>query len=84
MSMFSSISNAVSRSFNTVGAIAQATEKSVSIVTTYIDHQAIRINASGKEEAILALTLSMETVQKELDGNAKRQALFDKCSELFA
>ncbi len=83
MSMFRSIFGAVTRTANTVGALAGAAEKSVSIGTTWIDQQSIVINASGKENAILALTLNLELVQKELEGNAKRQVLFDACSVLF-
>lgn len=84
MSMLSSFSNAFQRTFNTVGAVAGAVEKSVTIGTTYIDQQAIRIKAVSKEQAILDTTLGLEAIQAELEGNAKRQALFDECAKLFA
>ena len=83
MSMFGAIFNAVTRTANTVGAAAGAVEKSVLIGTTYIDHQSIRIRESGKNNTILALTLDLELVQAELEGNVKRQALFDECAKLF-
>lgn len=84
MSMLSSFSNAFQRTFNTVGAVAGALEKTVTIGTTYIDHQSIRIETVSKEQAILDTTLALEAIQNELDGNAKRQALFDQVALKFA
>ena len=83
-SIFSAINGAVVSSLSVVTKVANAVEESISIGTDYIDNAATHNRLVGKESWILATTLELEKIESELDGNAKRRALFDKVSESYS
>lgn len=82
-SIFSALNSAVVSSLNVVTRVATAVENTVEIGTDYIDHASIHYRSTGKESWTLATTLEMEKIQAELDGNVKRQTLFDQVAKLY-
>ena len=82
-SIFGSLSNALVTTFNTVGDVGNALQKSVGMATNYIDRQATAADIVGLDTVILSTTLELEKITAELDGNEKRQALFDLVATKF-
>lgn len=82
-SVLKSISGALITTFDTIGDVGSAVQKSVSMATNYIDRQATAADIVGMDSIILSTTLELELIQSELDGNAKRQALFDAVALRF-
>lgn len=83
MSVLRSLSNALITTFDTVGDVGSAIQKSVGMATNYIDRAATSADIIGLDSTILATTLELEKIQSELEGNVKRQALFEEVSKRF-
>ena len=83
MSVLRSLSNAIITTFDTVGDVGSALQKSVKMATDYVDRAAIAADMMGNESTIMTVTRELEKIHAELDGNAKRQALFDEVSKRF-
>jgi len=81
--VFKSISNAIITTFDTIGDVGSAVQKSVGMATKYIDRQAISADIIGMDTVIFTTTLELEKIAAELDGNAKRKALFDEVALRF-
>lgn len=82
-SVLRSLSNALVTTFDTIGDVGSAVQKSVHMATAYVDRAATAADMIGNESTILSVTLELEKIQSELDGNEKRQALFDEVSKRF-
>lgn len=83
MSVLRSLSNALITTFDTVGDVGSAIQKTVGMATNYIDRAATSADIVGLDSTILATTLELEKVAAELEGNAKRKELFDEVSKRF-
>jgi len=82
-SVLKSISSAIITTFDTIGDVGSAMQKSVGMATNYIDRQATAADIVGMDTIILSTTLELEKIAAELDGNAKRKALFDEVALRF-
>lgn len=82
-SVLKSISSAIITTFDTIGDVGSAVQKSVGMATNYIDRQATSADIVGMDTIILSTTLELEKIAAELDGNAKRKALFDEVALRF-
>ena len=82
-SVFGSLSNALVTTFDTIGDVGSAVQKSVGMATNYIDRQATSADIVGMDSIILSTTLELEKIAAELDGNDKRRALFDAVALRF-
>jgi hypothetical protein len=82
-SIIGSFSNAVVTTFDTIGDVGSALQKSVGMMTNYIDRQATAADIVGMDTIILSTTLELEKIAAELDGNAKRTALFAEVALKF-
>lgn len=82
-SVLKSISSAIITTFDTIGDVGSAVQKTVGMATNYIDRQATSADIVGMDTIILSTTLELEKIAAELDGNAKRKALFDEVALRF-
>jgi uncharacterized protein YoxC len=82
-SVLRSISNALVTTFDTIGDVGSAVQKSVQMATNYVDRAATAADMVGNESTILSVTLELEKIAAELDGNEKRKALFDEVALRF-
>lgn len=82
-SVLGSLANALTTTFDTIGDVGSAVQKTVGMATNYIDRQATAADIVGLDSVILSTTLELEKIAAELDGNEKRQKLFDEVSALF-
>jgi hypothetical protein len=82
-SVLGSLSNALVTTFDTIGDVGSALQKSVGMATNYIDRQATSADIVGMDSIILSTTLELEKIQSELEGNVKRQALFEEVAKRF-
>lgn len=83
MSIISSFSKTITTTLDTATDLVSAAQESISMGTTYIHNRAVSQQIVDKDTVVLATTLALEEIQAELEGNEKRQALFDKTAELF-
>ena len=82
-SVFSSLSKALVTTFDTIGDVGNAVQKSVGMATNYIDRQATSADIVGLDTVILSTTLELEKIGAELDGNEKRRDLFKMVAGRF-
>lgn len=82
-SVLKSISSAIITTFDTIGDVGSAMQKTVGMATNYIDRQATSADIVGIDTIILSTTLELEKIAAELDGNAKRKTLFDEVALRF-
>ena len=82
-SVFGSISAAIVTTFDTIGDVGSAVQKSVGMATNYIDRQATAADIVGMDNVVLSTAQDLLVIQEQLDGNAKLQALFDKVALRF-
>lgn len=82
-SVLGSLSSALVTTFDTIGDVGSAVQKTVGMATNYIDRQATSADIVGMDSIILSTTLELEKIAAELDGNEKRRALFDEVAKRF-
>jgi hypothetical protein len=82
-SVFGSISKALVTTFDTIGDVGNAVQKSVGMATNYIDRQATSADIVGMDSIILSTTLELEEIQAQLEGNEKRKELFEQVAARF-
>ena len=82
-SVLKSISSAIITTFDTIGDVGSAVQKSVGMATNYIDRQATSADIVGMDTIILSTTLELEKIAAELDGNEKRRDLFKMVANRF-
>ena len=83
MSIVSSFVKTITTTLDTATDVISAAQESVSIATTYVHHRAVAQQIVDKDTVVLNTTLALENIQAELEGNEKRQDLFDKTAALF-
>jgi hypothetical protein len=82
-SIFTSVRTAITTTLDTATDIVKAAQETVSMATTYVHHRAVSQQIVDKDTVVLSTTLALELIQVELEGNEKRQELFDKTAALF-
>ena len=82
-SILRSLSNAIVTTFDTVGDVGSAVQKSVHMATAYVDRAATAADIIGNESTILSIALELDKIQAELDGNVRLQAIFDEVAKQF-
>lgn len=83
-SVLGSISAAIVTTFDTIGDVGSAVQKSVGMATNYIDRQATAADIVGMDNIVLSTAQELLIIQEQLDGNVKLQALFDTVAKRFA
>lgn len=83
MSVLKSLFTTITTTLDTATDVMSAAQETVSMATTYVHHRAVSQQIVDKDTVVLATTLALEEIQAELEGNEKRQELFDKTAALF-
>lgn len=83
MGIFRSAQNAISSSFDIVTDIAEATGKTVSMATTYVDNRATKQNLTDKQSVMLDTAKHMTAIQAELEADEKLNAMFKALKSEF-
>jgi len=76
-SVLRSLSNAVVTTFDTVGDIGVAVQKTVGMATSYINRAATSADIVGTDSVILSTSVELRKIQVELDADPKLRQLFD-------
>jgi len=76
-SMFSSFSKAVSQTFDTVADVAESTQMTVGMATTFIDNRAKKQMKVDRVHVINETVKELLEIKKELDSDAEARALFE-------
>jgi hypothetical protein len=83
MSILSSFSKTITTTLDTATDLIGAAQESVSMATTYVHNRAVSQQIIDKDTVVLATTLALEELQSQLEGNEKRQELFNATAKLF-
>lgn len=83
MSIISSFVKTITTTLDTATDVVSAAQETVSMATTYVHHRAVSQQIVDKDTVVLNTTLALEEIQAELEGNEKRQELFDKTAAMF-
>lgn len=83
MSIISSLTKTITTTLDTATDVVAAAQETVSMATTYVHHRAVAQQIIDKDTVVLSTTKSLEHIQQELEGNEKRQALFEATAKLF-
>jgi hypothetical protein len=83
MSVFKSVSSMLITTFDTIGDVGNAVQKSVGMATNYIDRQATSADITGLQSIALATAKDLRSIKTELDADAELQALFDSVLSEF-
>ena len=76
-SIFSALSDTIIGTLETVTDVASATQKTVSMATTYVDNRAKRQTKTDREYTILETAKEMKLYKNELDADAELKSIFD-------
>lgn len=76
MSVFSSLSSAISQSLDAVGSTASSIEKTVDIANIYVDNNHKRITKVVKQDAILSTAKHHSNIAAELNADDNLKAAF--------
>lgn len=82
-SILKSISSAIITTFDTVGDIGSAVQKSVGMATNYIDRQATSADIIGIDSIKLSTSQELKAIKQELDADAELKAIFDLLEDRF-
>jgi hypothetical protein len=83
MGMFSSANRAISSTFDIITDVAEATGKTVSMATTYVDNRATKQNLTDKQSVMLDTAKHMATIQAELNADEDLAAIFKSLETEF-
>ncbi len=83
LSFIKAINKALTDTVDTVSDVITAAQETVSMGTTYIHHRAVAQQLVDKDAVGVSTTLALEEIQAELEGNEKRQALYDEVMKHF-
>ncbi len=82
MGIFNSASNAICSVFDTITDIGQATEKTVSMATTYVDNRATAQRLTDKQQVMITTHATMLNLQEDLNALNKDEASTKLWTEL--
>lgn len=77
MSIFRSLSKAISGSLDTITSTASSVEKTLDIANIYVDNNHKRITKTVRQDAILSTAVHHAAIVAELDADAKLKEAFD-------
>lgn len=77
-SIMTSLSHALIQTFDTVGDVAGAAQKSVGMATTYVDNRAKKQTIVDKEAVVLATAKELHVLKKDLDADEELKTIFDQ------
>lgn len=78
MSVLSSISNALTQTFDTIGAVAQTAQETVGMATEYVHNRAHSQKLTDKQAVIVSTAKTLQVHKQELDKDAELKALYDE------
>lgn len=76
-SIISSLSNALVQTFDTVGDVAGAAQKTVGMATTYVDNRAKKQTKVDRESVMLSTAKDLLVLKKDLDADEELKTIFD-------
>lgn len=82
-SVFGSISKALVTTFDTIGDVGNALQKSVGMATNYIDRQATSADIVGMDSIIISTSQELKAIKAELDADEELKAIFDEVALRF-
>lgn len=82
-SVLKSISSAIITTFDTIGDVGSAVQKTVGMATNYIDRQATSADIVGIDSIKLTTAQELRVIQSELEADAKLKAIFDLLEDRF-
>lgn len=80
MSIWSSMSNAVQASFNTITDVAETAQETVSMATEFVHNRAKEQSLTDKQAVIVRTAQTLTVLQKELEADEKLNAMYEKLS----
>lgn len=83
MSIWSSASNAISTTLDTVTDAATTAQETISMATDFVHNRAVEQKHTDRTAVVLRMSKTMSTMQEELDADPKLQTMFDDMSKLF-
>lgn len=82
-SVLKSISSAIITTFDTIGDVGSAVQKSVGMATNYIDRQATSADIVGIDSIKISTSRELKAIKQELDADAELKAIFDLLEDRF-
>jgi len=83
MGIFTSASNAICSILNTASDIGEATGKTVSIATTYVETNASKLEREIKRDAAMSEAKNALTHRQELQSDADLAAIYEELTKEF-
>lgn len=78
MSVLSSISNALTTTFDTVTAVATTAQETVGMATEYVHNRAHSQKLTDKQAVIVSTAKALQVHKQELDADEELKALYDE------
>lgn len=82
-SVLGSLANALTTTFDTIGDIGSAVQKTVGMATNYIDRQATATDIVGIDSIKFSTSRELKAIKQELDADAELKAIFDLLEDRF-
>lgn len=82
-SVLKSISSAIITTFDTIGDVGSAVQKTVGMATNYIDRQATSADIVGIDSIKISTSRELKAIKQELDADAELKAIFDLLEDRF-
>ena len=83
MGIFSSISNAISRTTDQVSNTANVVEKTLNVAHDYVDIRAKKFAITDKKQVALDLALTLADIDDQLEDDAKLKQYFIEATALL-
>lgn len=77
MSIFSSFSSAITKTFDAVGTTATSVDKTLDVINIYVDNNHKRLDRTIKQDAILSAAKHHTTIRKQLDADSTLNDQFE-------
>lgn len=84
MGIFSSIRDAVVATTKPVISLAEATDESLTVATSYIHNRAVAHKLTDKQEVMVSTAESMLALEAKLNADKDLKAIYDKLDKEFA
>lgn len=82
-SVLKSITSAIITTFDTIGDMGSAVQKTVGMATNYIDRQATSADIVGIDSIKITTSRELKAIKQELDADAELKAIFDLLEDRF-
>lgn len=77
MSIWSSMSNAIQATFNTVTDVAETAQESVSMATEFVHNRAKEQSLTDKQAVIVRTAQTLQVLKQDLDADAELKKIYD-------